>query len=97
MTEAELTAVIEKAFDYRGDVTVDIKDGRQVVGYLSNRNLKGAEHCPEPFIEVMVAVAPDFDERPENASLRSFLQSPNVPGDSKADYVHQQLIPRKGA
>jgi hypothetical protein len=49
------------------------------------------------FIEVMVAVAPDFDERPENASLRSFLDSPDVPGDTKAGYVHQQLMPRQGA
>ena len=55
MTEAELTVLIEKAFDYRGDVTLDLKDGRQVAGYLSNRNLKGAEHCPEPFVEMMIA------------------------------------------
>ena len=60
MTEAELTVLIEKAFDYRGDVTVDLKDGRQVVGYLSNRNLQGTEHCPEPFIEVMIAGQPEL-------------------------------------
>jgi len=60
MTETELAAVIEKAFDYRGDVTVDLKDGRQVVGFLSNRNLKGAEHCSEPFIELMIASQPEL-------------------------------------
>lgn len=60
MTETEWTASIEKAFDYRGDVTVDLKDGRQVVGYLSNRNLQGAAHCPEPFIEMMVAGQPEL-------------------------------------
>ncbi|MFA6563209.1 MAG: hypothetical protein WCV00_14965 [Verrucomicrobiia bacterium] len=60
MTETELAAVIEKAFDYRGDVTVDLKDGRQVAGFLSNRNLKGAEHCPEPFIEMMVTGQPEL-------------------------------------
>ena len=41
MTETELAAVIEKAFDYRGDVTVDLKDGRQVVvkvKYIGNTN-----------------------------------------------------------
>lgn len=60
MTEAELTVVIEKAFDFRGDVTVDLKDGRQMAGYLSNRNFQGAEHCPEPFIELMVASQPEL-------------------------------------
>ncbi|MFA5190992.1 MAG: hypothetical protein WC740_09705 [Verrucomicrobiia bacterium] len=60
MTETELAAVIEKAFDYRGDVTVDLKNGQQVVGYLSNRNFQGAEHCREPFIEVMVAGQPEL-------------------------------------
>ncbi|OHE79066.1 MAG: hypothetical protein A2107_02155 [Verrucomicrobia bacterium GWF2_62_7] len=60
MTETELAAVIEKAFDYRGDVTVDLKDGRQMAGYLSNRNFQGAEHCPDPFIELMVASQPEL-------------------------------------
>ena len=60
MTETELAALIEKAFDYRGDVTVDLKDGRQVVGYLSNRNLQGAEHCREPFVEMMITGQPEI-------------------------------------
>ncbi len=60
MTDTELAAIIEKAFDYRGDVTVELKDGRQVVGYLSNRNLQGAAHCPGPFIELMVAGQADL-------------------------------------
>ncbi len=33
-TEADIRAVIEKAFDYRGDVTVSRKDGSQITGYL---------------------------------------------------------------
>jgi hypothetical protein len=60
MTDMELTAMIEKAFDYRGDVTLDLKDGRQVAGYLSNRNLRGAEYCPEPFVELMIAGQPEL-------------------------------------
>lgn len=38
-TEADIRAVIEKAFDYRGDVTVTRKDGSQVIGYLFDRRL----------------------------------------------------------
>jgi len=36
-TEADIRAVIEKAFDYRGDVTVTRKDGTQITGYLFDR------------------------------------------------------------
>ncbi len=46
--------MVEKAFDYRGDVTLDLKDGRQIVGFLSNRHPKGTRHNPEPRVELMV-------------------------------------------
>ena len=36
-TEADVRAVIEKAFDYRGDVTITRKDGSEVTGYLFDR------------------------------------------------------------
>lgn len=29
--------ILEKAFDYRGDVTITLKDGRTVAGYLFDR------------------------------------------------------------
>jgi hypothetical protein len=42
-TEADIRAVIEKAFDYRGDVTITRKnkdkDGSQVTGYLFDRRV----------------------------------------------------------
>src|SRR5262249_21568613 len=38
-TESDIRAVIEKAFDYRGDVTVTQKDNRQVTGYLFDRRI----------------------------------------------------------
>ncbi len=38
-TEADIRAVIEKAFDYRGDVTVSRKDGSQITGYLFDRRV----------------------------------------------------------
>ena len=36
-TEDELREALEKAFDYRGDITVTRKDGSQVQGYLFDR------------------------------------------------------------
>ena len=36
--EVSLEEVVERAFDYRGDVTVVREDGTEVVGYLFNRN-----------------------------------------------------------
>ena len=37
MTEQELLADLEKAFDYRGDVTVTRQDGTRVEGYIFDR------------------------------------------------------------
>jgi hypothetical protein len=45
---AHLDEVIERAFDYRGDVRLSLDDGRQVDGYLFNRNREVAE----PFVQV---------------------------------------------
>jgi len=40
-TEADIRAVIEKAFDYRGDVTITRRneDGAQITGYLFDRRI----------------------------------------------------------
>lgn len=44
----ELAFVIERAFDYRGDVTLVERDGRERVGYLFNRNTD----VREPFVQL---------------------------------------------
>ena len=36
-TEAEVRDALEKAFDYRGDITITRRDGSQVQGYLFDR------------------------------------------------------------
>ena len=38
-SEAELRDALEKAFDYRGDVTITRKDGSRVEGYIFDRRL----------------------------------------------------------
>ena len=36
-TEEELRQALEKAFDYRGDVTITLRDGKRVEGYVFDR------------------------------------------------------------
>ena len=36
-TEDELRVALEKAFDYRGDVTLTTKDGKKIEGYIFDR------------------------------------------------------------
>jgi hypothetical protein len=36
-TEAEIREALEKAFDYRGDITVTLKNGSKIEGYLFDR------------------------------------------------------------
>lgn len=36
-SDAEIMAALEKAFDYRGDVTLTLKDGRVINGYIFDR------------------------------------------------------------
>ena len=36
-SEEETRVALEKAFDYRGDVTITLKDGREIQGYIFDR------------------------------------------------------------
>lgn len=47
----ELAEAIELAFDYRGDVTVTLRSGQPVVGYLFNRTARGSDSTLEIFPE----------------------------------------------
>jgi hypothetical protein len=38
-TESDARAALEKAFDYRGDVTLALKDGSSLVGYVFDRQI----------------------------------------------------------
>jgi len=40
-TDAEVRAALEKAFDYRGDLTVTLKNGSKLEGYLFDRKNDG--------------------------------------------------------
>jgi hypothetical protein len=42
-SEPEVRDALEKAFDYRGDVTITLKDGRTIEGYVFDRRSDGPE------------------------------------------------------
>ena len=41
-TEDEIRAAFEKAFDYRGDLTLTLKNGEKIEGYIFDRRNDGA-------------------------------------------------------
>ena len=55
-TDAEIRAALEKAFDYRGDVTITRKDGSQVVGYLFDR--RSGSSLADSFVRIIPSNAP---------------------------------------
>jgi len=56
-TEADVRAVIEKAFDYRGDVTVTRKDNSQLTGYLFDRRI--GKNLNDSFIRLILETGKD--------------------------------------
>jgi hypothetical protein len=51
-TDAEIREALEKAFDYRGDLTITLKSGQKVEGYLFDRKIKGPS-LAECFVRLM--------------------------------------------
>ena len=41
-TDLEVRAALDKAFDYRGDVTISLKDGSKIEGYVFDRRADGS-------------------------------------------------------
>jgi hypothetical protein len=57
-TEGEIRDAFEKAFDYRGDLTITLKDGEKVEGYLFDRTNDGAT-LADCFVRVKPKNRPD--------------------------------------
>jgi hypothetical protein len=55
-TDAEVREALEKAFDYRGDITITKKDGTQVVGYLFDR--RAGASLTESFVRIIPTGTP---------------------------------------
>jgi hypothetical protein len=61
-SDADVRTVIEKAFDYRGDVTVTRKDGSAITGYLFDRRV-GAS-LDSSFVRMILATEADRPQIP---------------------------------
>ena len=66
-TDDEIRAALEKAFDYRGDVTITLKDGRTLEGYIFDRKMGPS------LVDCSVRIMPkpkDSDDQPGKLSVR---------------------------
>jgi hypothetical protein len=57
-SEAEIRGALEKAFDYRGDLTLTLKDGRKIEGYIFDRRSDG-KSLSDCFVRLMPKNQPD--------------------------------------
>jgi hypothetical protein len=62
-TDDEIRAAFEKAFDYRGDLTITLKDGQKIEGYIFDRRA----HSPV-LAECVVRLMPK--DRSEKMTIR---------------------------
>ncbi|MBV9623504.1 MAG: hypothetical protein JOZ14_05945 [Acidobacteria bacterium] len=49
-SEGEIRAALEKAFDYRGDVTLTLKSGEKLEGYIFDR--RSGAHLADSFVRL---------------------------------------------
>lgn len=92
-TAEELAHVIEQAFDYRGDVTVVLRDGGQRHGYLFNRRAD----VPEPFVELLEPArdAPIAVRYDDIRTIR-FTGKDTAAGKSYAAWLERKAVAREG-
>ena len=62
-SEEEVRSALEKAFDYRGDLTVTLKNGETIVGYIFDRRAESAR-LSECFLRIIPS------NRSEKISIR---------------------------
>lgn len=55
-TESELRKALEQAFDYRGDVTITLKSGESIVGYLFDR--RPGKSLADSFVRILPQESP---------------------------------------
>ncbi len=56
-SEDEIRAALEKAFDYRGDLTINLKDGQAIEGYVFDRRAESTR-LSECIVRVIPKDAP---------------------------------------
>ena len=87
--DVALSEVIDRAFDYRGNVTVERRDGTEVTGYLFNRNA----HARPPFVQMFDA-AGDGPITIAYADIRAirFTGKDTAAGNSYAAWLERKAV-----
>jgi hypothetical protein len=86
-TQAEIREALEKAFDYRGDLTLTLKSGQKIEGYLFDRKIKGPS-LADCFVRVMPKDGADKVSVPySEISALAFTGRDTAAGKSFAAWV----------
>ncbi|HVE13361.1 MAG TPA: hypothetical protein VNI01_08215 [Elusimicrobiota bacterium] len=82
---------IEAAYDFRGHVTITLKDGRVVVGFLYNREFANPKLATDHYIDVMVKDS-DANERYPMADVAAIALTGTdyAAGNSYEDYLKKK-------
>jgi hypothetical protein len=104
-TEAELFEAVELAFDYRGDVTLELSSGETVLGYLFNRSVtehgstievipaKGGPTSVIPYAEVR-SIAFSGEDTANGKSWEAWVAKKESERHTEADHVAAQAKAR---
>ncbi len=77
-SEAELREALEKAFDYRGDVTITRKDGTKVEGYIFDR--RNGATLADSVVRLVPNETPQGAEvSPTEGGIRGTTQKISIP------------------
>jgi hypothetical protein len=90
---AALAEAVERAFDYRGDVTLVRRDGGELLGYLFNRNVD----VPAPYVQLYASEggAPVTIPYADIRSIR-FTGRDMAAGNSYAAWLRSREAARTG-
>ena len=84
---AELAEAVELAFDYRGDVTVSLKSGESLSGYLFNRQVSGSDS----YLEVFPSASSDARHiRYDQIAAIAFTGEDTATGKSWETWIDQE-------
>ncbi len=100
--DAELSEAIDKAFDYRGDVTLTLADGSSAEGFISNRDARtqiidffprgdGLTHLPYSRIR---AIAFTGEDTADGKSWEAWMAKKADQRMAEAERLRQEAIAR---
>ncbi len=89
---SELIQAVDKAFDYRGDVTLELRSGERVKGYIFNRNAEAT--LPHLQMYLMGQAAPRLIPYSEIVTV-SFTGEDTALGKSWESWVKKKESERK--